>query len=61
MVRWGVVGPGEIAAGFAEVHRCLAERLTESPAMTLDETISIAAIRAWVLAGDARTAQPTPL
>ncbi|MBL7496990.1 Gfo/Idh/MocA family oxidoreductase [Frankia sp. CNm7] len=50
---------------IAEVHRCLAEGLTESPVMTLDETLSIAAtldaIRAQVLAGDARTAQPTPL
>jgi predicted dehydrogenase len=47
---------------IAEVHRCLAEGLTESPVMPLDETIAIAsvldAIRAQVLLHDARTKTP---
>ncbi|ROO87320.1 putative dehydrogenase [Actinocorallia herbida] len=48
---------------IAEVHRCLAEGLTESPVMPINETIAIAAaldaIRAQVLLHDARSAPPS--
>jgi predicted dehydrogenase len=49
----GPGGPERIEAGYEgnglrfqvpEVHRCLAEGLTESPVMSLDETIAIAGI-----------------
>jgi len=49
----GPTGPERIDAGYEgeglrfqveEVHRCLDEGLTESPVMTLDETIGIARV-----------------
>ncbi|MCK9931696.1 hypothetical protein MXD62_31945 [Frankia sp. Mgl5] len=52
-----------LAFEIAEVHRCLRQGLTESPAMTLDETVAIAstldAIRAQIPINDARAASPT--
>ena len=49
----GAAGPERIDAGYEgeglrfeveEVHRCLAEGLTESPVMALDETVAIAGV-----------------
>ncbi|MFI1035502.1 Gfo/Idh/MocA family protein [Streptomyces sp. NPDC020951] len=48
-----------------EVHRCLAQGLTESPVMTLDETIALAstldAVRARITADGARPTPPSSI